>query len=1144
MRCPSCNAENQPTAKFCIECGTAFPIPCVKCGLRNPPSAKFCQECGAPLKPGDGPQQFRGSPSPASREIAVANQEPSLKPNEIPGERKTVTALFADIKGSMELMENLDPEEARAIVDPALKLMIDTVHRYDGYIVQSTGDGVFALFGAPVAHEDHPQRALYAALRMQEDLKRYSNRLHIEGNLPLQARLGINTGEVVVRSIQTESGRDEYTPIGHPSGLAARMQALAPVGSIAATDATRKLCEGYFTFKSLGPMLVKGVNEPLEVYEVTGLGPIRTRFQRAAARGLTKFVGRMREMETLEHAAELARAGHGQIVAVIAEPGVGKSRLLFEFKATLRTGWMVLETFSVSGNRDLAYLPVIGLLRNYFRIARDDDKRSLREKVSARIVALDRNLEDTLPYLFALLSIVDGDDPLAQMDGKIKKERTLEAIKRIIMRESLNQPLLMIFEDLHWTDVESEELLNLLADGIANARILLLVNYRPEYRHNWGSKTYYLQLRLDPLGLESAEEMLDALLSVPATSCSEPDSHSAAGESEDSDLVPLKHLIIEKTDGNPFFIEEMVQNLFEQGALVRNGSPKLARPLSAIQVPPTVQAMIAARIDRLPAHEKELLQTAAVLGKEFRLNHLKAIIETGDPEMELALANLQLAEFIYEQPATGDIEYVFKHALTRDVAYGSILVERRRVLHEKAAQAIEHIHRHRLEDHYSELVHHYGRSRNSEKALEYLWLAGQQAVRRFANAEALTHLSAAIELLQALPDTPERASHELRLQVALGVPLGAIKGHAAPEVGAVYSRARELCRRVGETPQLFPVLSGLRLFYHARADFEPARELGEQLLSLAQRLDDPTLIVRAHRMLGDTLFWQGELTSARTHMEQAIALYEPQQHRSQISFYGYDAGVFGLFHAGLVLWFLGYPDQALKRTYEALALAQELVHTYSIASALAFAALLHQYRREVPLAQEQADSCIALSTERGFAYWLVWGTLLKGRMLVAHGQPEDGIVRMHQSLDAYQRMGAGVGRCTFLALLAQAYGEAGQTEQGLRVLDEALDLVNETGEYNSAAELYRVQGELLLTRNDINAAKAENCFQRAIEVAQQQHAKSLELRATTNLARLLAQRGHRDEARYMLAEIYGWFTEGFDTADLKDAKALLEQFGG
>jgi predicted ATPase/class 3 adenylate cyclase len=748
----------------------------------------------------------------------------------------------------MELMEDLDPEEARAIVDPALKLMIDTVHRYDGYIVQSTGDGVFALFGAPVAHEDHPQRALYAALRMQEDLKRYSNRLHIKDKLPLQARLGINTGEVVVRLIQTEGGRAEYTPIGHPSGLAARMQALAPVGSIAATETTRKLCEGYFTFKSLGPTLVKGVSEPLEVYEVTGLGPIRTRFQRAAARGLTKFVGRKREMETLEHAAELARAGHGQIVAAIAEPGVGKSRLLYEFKATLRTGWTVLETLSVSGSRNLAYLPVIGLLRNYFGIARDDDKRSLREKVSAHIVALDHNLEDTLPYLFALLSIVDGDHPLAQMDGKIKKERTLEAIKRIMMRESLNQPLLMIFEDLHWTDVESEELLNLLADGIANARILLHVNYRPEYRHNWGNKTYYIQLRLDPLGRESAEEMLDALLSVPAASRSEPLSPSVAGESEDSDLVSLRNLIIEKTDGNPFFIEEMVQNLFEQSALVRNGSVRLARPLSTIQVPPTVQAMIAARIDRLPADEKHLLQTAAVLGKEFRLNHLKAVIETGDHKMKVALANLQLAEFIYEQPATGDIEYIFKHALTRDVAYGSILVEQRRVLHERAAQAIEQIHHHRLEDHYSELAHHYGRSRNSEKALEYLWLAGQQAVQRFANAEAITHFSAAIELLQVLPDTPERASHELGLQVALGAPLGVIKGHAAPEVGAVYSRARELCRRVGETPQLFPVLSGLRLFYHVRADFEPARELSEQLLSLAERLDDPTLIVRAHRM--------------------------------------------------------------------------------------------------------------------------------------------------------------------------------------------------------------------------------------------------------------------------------------------------------
>ena len=430
------------------------------------------------------------------------------------------------------------------------------------HLVQSTGDGIFALFGAPVAHEDHPQRALYAALRLQEELKRYSAKVVADGSTPIQGRVGINTGEVVVRSIQTGAGQVEYTPIGHPTNLASRMQTAAPVGSIAVSENTRRLCEGYFILKPLGATRVRGVTEPVNVYEVTGLGPLRTRLQRSAGRGLTKFVGRVREMEALKHAAELARQGHGQIVAAMAEPGVGKSRLYFEFKATSQSAWMVLETFSISHGKASAYLPVLDLLHGYFKIAGGDDERTRREKVAGRLSMLDPSLEDTRAYLFSLLGIVGGADPLAQMDGQLKKRRTLEAIKRILLRESLNQPLMVIFEDLHWIDEATQEFLNLLADSLGTAKLLLLVNYRPEYSHRWNSKTYYTQLRLDPLGRETADQMLQSL----------PGDHV--------ELAPLKRLIIEKTEGNPFFIEEIVQSLFEDGVLKRNGTVKLAKPMN------------------------------------------------------------------------------------------------------------------------------------------------------------------------------------------------------------------------------------------------------------------------------------------------------------------------------------------------------------------------------------------------------------------------------------------------------------------------------------------------------------------------------------------------------------------------------------
>ena len=482
MRCAKCGSDNRDGRKFCSKCGVALARQCPRCGASNEPGEDFCGECGAAVAaiavavPASSPQAASTAPR-----IRVTPEQ--AEASSIDGERKTVTALFADIKGSTELMEELDPEEARAIVDPALKLMIDAGHRYDGYVVQSTGDGIFALFGAPVAHEDHPQRALYAALRMQEELKRYSARLREAGNLPIEGRVGGNTGEVVVRSIATGDGHTEYTPIGHTTNLASRMQALAPTGSIAISEQTRKFVEGYFALKPLGPTKVKGVSEPVNVYEVTGLGPLRTRLQRSAGRGLTKFVGREREMEALRAAADRAISGHGQIVAAMAEAGTGKSRLYFEFKATSQSGWMVLETFSVSHGKASAYLPVLDLLHGYFKIAGEDDERTRREKVAGKIAILDRSLEDTLPYLFSLLGIVEGDDPLAQMDGQIRKRRTLEAIKRILLRESLNQPLIAIFEDLHWIDEATQEFLNLLADSLGTAKILLLVNYRPEYSH-------------------------------------------------------------------------------------------------------------------------------------------------------------------------------------------------------------------------------------------------------------------------------------------------------------------------------------------------------------------------------------------------------------------------------------------------------------------------------------------------------------------------------------------------------------------------------------------------------------------------------------------------------------------------------------
>ncbi len=1001
MICAKCHSDNLADAVFCAECGARMEQACSACGTTNPPNSKFCRKCGKRLAAVD-PQLARTRAAAIETSVRI---NPDGSSEQLQGERKTVTALFADIKGSTELMEDLDPEDARAIIDPALTLMMEAVHRYGGYIVQSTGDGIFALFGAPVAHEDHPQRALYAALRLH--------------STPIQGRVGINTGEVVVRSIQTGAGQVEYTPIGHTTNLASRMQSAAPVGSIAVSENTRRLCEGYFILKPLGATRVKGVTEPVNIYEVTGLGPLRTRLQRAVGRGLTKFVGREHEMEALKHAAEQAKGGHGQIVAAMAEPGLGKSRLFFEFKATSQSGWMVLETFSVSHGKASAYLPVIDLLRNYFDISATDDERKRREKVVGRIAILDRSLEDTLPYLFSLLGIVDGDDPLAQMDGRIRKLRTLEAIKRIVLRESLNQPLMVIFEDLHWIDEQTQALLNLLADSIGTAKLLLLVNYRPEYTHSWGNKTYYTQLRLDPLGHESAEEMLSALLGAspaPATRSSGASRERPAGDLEvagrvrvQDSIAGLKRLIIERTGGNPFFMEETVQVLLDEGALVRDGvAVRLTKPLSDLKIPPTVQAILAARIDRLPANEKDLLQTLAVLGKEFQVSLVRAVTARSDDALNPMLGNLQLAEFIYEQPAIGDIEYSFKHALTQEVAYNSVLMERRKQLHERAGLALESMFVEQLDDHLGDLAHHYSHSDNAAKAVEYLERAGQQALQRSVYAGALSSLSAALNLLHRLPDSPERIQRELLLQMAVGPALIAIKGRAAPEVERAYTRARELCELLGDPPELFPALLGLWYVLLLRAELRTAYELAEQLLRRAQSAHNPALLLYARYALGVTSFRMGELLPAREHLETAISLYDPERHRPLIFRYlGVDAGVYCLSYAAWTLWHLGYPDQALRRGNEALALAQGLSLPLSLAFAEFFFGELRQSRGEVSAAQETAESLIALCAEHEFPDWLAMATSLRGWAMAEQGHNEEGIVQIHEGLAAYRALGGG-----------------------------------------------------------------------------------------------------------------------------------------
>jgi predicted ATPase len=588
-------------------------------------------------------------------------------------------------------------------------------------------------------------------------------------------------------------------------------------------------------------------------------------------------------------------------------------------------------------------------------------------------------------------------------------------------------------------------------------------------------------------------------------------------------------------------MEEIVQALFEDGVLQRNGVVKLARSLNAVKVPATVQAVLASRIDRLPAEEKELLQTLAVLGREFPLGLVQRVTLKPENELESMLPRLQAAEFIYEQPATGDVEYIFKHALTQEVAYNALLIERRKLLHERAGLALESMFARQLEDHLDELAHHYSRSDNGAKAVEYLGRAGQQALHRSAYADAISSLSRGLNLGQKLPDSPERIQRELLLQLALGSALIAVRGRAAAEAERAYTRARELCERLGDPPELFPALWGLWALHLLRGELRKAYELAEQLLRRAQSAHDPGLLTYAQAARGATSYLMGEFLPARKHLENAITLYDPERHRPLAFRYGgRDAGISCLSYAAWTLWQLGYPDQALKRGNEALALAQALSHPFSLGFAGVFVGVLRQYRREARAAQETAESVIALSAECGLGSFWHFATVLRGWAMAEQGSNEEGIAQLQEGLSASRAMGEEVLRLYYLCLL-EACMDTGRPDDRLNALTEALAAANEKEIRFYEAETHRLKGELLLRRDDSNAAEAQSCYERAIETARKQSAKSLELRATTSLARLLAKQGRRDEARTMLAEIYGWFTEGFDTADLKDAKALLDE---
>jgi class 3 adenylate cyclase/predicted ATPase len=1120
MKCPRCQHDNPLQSNFCLECGARLALTCASCGAEIPQAAKFCNRCGTPVgRPAAVDARFASPEAYTPKHLAerILTSRSALE-----GERKQVTVLFADLKGSMELLAERDPEEARKLLDPVLERMMEAVHRYEGTVNQVMGDGIMALFGAPLAHEDHAVRACYAALKMQESVTRYGDEVQRTRGVPVQIRVGLNSGEVVVRSVGSDLKMD-YTAVGQTTHLAARMEQMAKPGSILATGETFRLAEGHVQVRPLGQVPVKGLDAAVNVYEVTGAGPFRSRLQAGAARGLTRFVGRADEFETVCRAQARAEAGRGQVVAVVGEPGVGKSRLFWEFTRSHRTrDWLILESSSVSYGKATPYLPVIDLLRAYFQIEGRDDNRKIREKVTGKLLTLDEALKPALPAFLALLDVPAEDPAWRALDPSQRRGRTLDAIKRLLLRESQVQPLLVVFEDLHWIDSETQAFLDGLVESLPTARLLLLVNYRPEYRHGWGSKTYYTQLRLDPLPLESAQELLEALLgSAPA-------------------LGPLKRLLIERTEGNPLFLEESVRTLVETDVLVgQRGAYLLAKAVPSIQVPATVQAVLAARIDRLPPEEKRLLQSAAVVGEDVPYALLQATVELPEEDLRRLLGHLQAAEFLYEARLFPEVEYTFKHGLTYQVAYGSLLQERRRGLHARIVEAIERLYPDRLVEQVERLAHHALRGEIWTKATTYLRQAGRKAAARSAHAEAAEFFEQALSALAHLPETEETMREAIDIRLELGPVLMTLKGSSAREAEAAYARAQELCAWIGDQSRLFPALWGLWYGKFGRGEHRAARALGEQLLGLAQTCQEPALLLEAHHTLWATLTGTGEPAGAMVHIEQGRVLYDPGQHRSYVSLYGgHDPGMCYRVHLMIANWALGFADQALASSKEALALARELSHPLTTAIALYMAAWLHYHRGEQEAAKEKADACLALSNAQGFRAWQDASSALLARLMVEEGRGEEGIAGLEKWVATAGQAGRWGWRDLWaLYLLAETYALTGRSEKGIELLGRAATRPDESF-YDP--ELHRLRGDLLVLGREDRSREVEACFRQALEIARGRQQRAFGLRAATSLGRLLQRQGRREEARRGLAEFCASFTEGFDTRDLRDARSVLE----
>jgi len=1033
------------------------------------------------------------------------------------GERKQVTVLFADLKGSMELLADRDPEEARKLLDPVIEQMMDAVHRYEGTVNQVMGDGIMALFGAPLAHEDHAVRACYAALRMQDSVRRYSEQLRRAQGVEAQIRIGLNSGEVVVRSIGSDL-RMDYTAVGQTTHLAARMEQLATPGTVRLTGETVRLAEGYVEVRSLGPIPVKGLADPVEIFDLTGAGQARTRLQAAALRGLTRFVGRDAEVEHLRRVLDRAAGGHGQVVSIVGEAGVGKSRLTYEFTHSHRVqDWLILEASSVSYGKATSYLPVIDLLKGYFKIGNRDDHRDMHAKVLGRVLSLDRALESLLSPLLALLDVPVEDGSWQALDPPQRRRRTLEAVRRLLLRESQVQPLLVVFEDLHWIDSETQALLDSLVDNLGSARLLLLVNYRPEYQHAWGSKTAYSQMRLDALSTQHAGELLDVLLGA------------------DPSLGPLKELLVRR--GNPFFLEETVRTLVETKAL--EGLPgryRLTQPLQSLQVPSSVQTILAARIDRLSSEDKRLLQTASVVGKDVPFALLQGIAELSDDMLRGALDRLQAAEFLYESSLFPDLEYTFKHALTHEVTYGSLLADRRRALHSAVVETMEGVYAGRLPEHAERLAHHALRGEVWDKAVTYFREAGAKAAVRSAYREAVTCFEQALAALPRLPGTHERleAAIDLRFDLRTSLlPLGQL------EKGLEYLREAEGLARTLDDPRRLAWASAYMISScWLTGRLTDALTFAQTAQAIADTLGDLRLKVVANQYLAATLWNVGDYQAAMDLFRKVTESLKGDLSRERFG-QALLPSVFARRYLAHALAERGEFDQSIAEAEEGLRIAEAADHPFSLGQAYLVLGYIHVVKGEFDQAVPLLERALAMSRDWNIRLLSPSCMGFLGYTYALSGRLAEGLALLADAMTAFE---SGVAT-VFHSLVAAHAGEAcilaGRSQEAHRHAERALTLARRRGERGDEAYALRLLGEIHSQETPPDDGAAETRYRQAMTLADHLGMRLLVAHCQFGLGTLYRRTEKREQAQEHLTTATAMYREMGMTYWLEKAEAEI-----